>query len=79
MYKRERQALMVGSEWPFRICGDGIEWFNLRSQAWVIPVGSVDENGYHMMNWKLPDGKRRFLRLHSVVWIAREFGAPQEG
>jgi hypothetical protein len=69
---------MTGNEWPFRICGDGVEWFNLRGQAWVFPIGSPDPNGYHMMNWKLPNGKRRFLRLHSVVWETH-FGPVPEG
>lgn len=57
-----------GSDWPFRICGDFIEWFNLKLNAWIRPEGVPDDHGYVMMNWKLPDGKRRFLRLHNIVW-----------
>ena len=77
MYRSDRDKLMGGSEWPFRICGDGVEWFNLRNQAWVVPAGSKDDNGYHMMNWKTPDGKRRFLRLHNVVWITHNGSVPK--
>ena len=58
----------AGNEWPFRICGDFIEWFNLKHMDWIQPEGVPDDAGYIMMNWKLPDGKRRFLRLHNVVW-----------
>lgn len=57
-----------GNDWPFRICGDFIEWFNLKHMDWVTPKGVPDEAGYIMMNWKLPNGKRRFLRLHNIVW-----------
>ena len=77
MYRDERQALMIGSEWPFRICGEGVEWFNLKLQTWVKPEGVPDENGYRMMNWKLPNGKRRFLRLHNVVWITHNGEVPE--
>ena len=77
MYRDERLALMVGSEWPFRICGEGVEWFNLKHQLWVKAEGVPDQNGYHMMTWKLPTGKRRFLRLPNVVWITHNGEIPK--
>ena len=76
-YQKEHAARMKGREWPFRICGEGVEWFNLKTQLWVWAEGVPDQNGYRMMNWKLPNGKRRFLRLHSVVWITHNGEVPE--
>jgi len=72
-----RPKHMPGNEWPFRICGEGVEWLNLRYSGWIKPEGVPDANGYIMMNWKLPNGKRRFLRLHNVVWITHNGPVPE--
>ena len=76
-YTRARKSLQGGNEWPFRVKGDFVEWFSLRELVWLTPEGVPDEHGYRMMNWKLPNGKRRFLRLHNVVWETHNGPVPE--
>jgi len=65
-----------GYDWPFRIHGDYIEWYNQHTHAWVVPVGCPDNVGYRMLTWKLSGGNRRFLRAHVVCWITHNGPIP---
>lgn len=67
-YTKERKKKQGGNEWPFRICGDYIEWYSLRKLAWVTPQGSA-RHGYKVIAWKNVDGNMTFRDLHIVVWV----------
>ena len=64
-----------GIAWPFRVHGGYIEQYNQRSGEWVAPKGNKDNNGYSVLTWKSPEG-RRFSKAHVVVWVTHNGPIP---
>ena len=58
-----------GHEWPFRQTQAGtVEQFHQSRKKWFGCDGTKDNIGYQLASWTLPNGKRRFLRVHNIVW-----------
>jgi len=76
MSRSHYREVTEGIEWPFRIYGDYIEWFDQKKLEWEVPLGASDTAGYRMLSWRLPTGVRRFLRAHAVCWMTHRGEIP---
>lgn len=61
------------SDWPFRVDGNGgveqrIKRCPRLEGVWKPLVGCKDNYGYHLASWTDGCGRRRFKRVHCIVW-----------
>ena len=62
-------------DWPFRVCGDGVEKYNQRMRVWKKLVGTLRTGGYCLTGWMSSQGPTTQL-VHRVVWITHNGPIP---
>ena len=64
------------NDWPFRPnTNGGVD--QLKRGRWMPLAGSMDNAGYHLASWAPPEGKRRFKRVHCIVWQTYHGAIPE--
>lgn len=63
--------------WPFKVEELEIRQFNRKLMKWQRLVGTKDSAGYYLASWTLANGKRKFMRVHQIVWATFNGPVPE--